>query len=74
MPRTDWVLALLLAGLTVATRLPFRARLLPTWDAVQFALALTEYDIVKHQPHPPGYVLYVAVVRALDAHGRPRSD
>jgi len=67
MPRTDWVLALLLAGLTVATRLPFRARLLPTWDAVQFALALTEYDIVKHQPHPPGYVLYVAVVRALDA-------
>jgi len=23
------------------------------WDAVQFALALNEYDVVKHQPHPP---------------------
>jgi hypothetical protein len=35
VPRADWGLALLLAGLTLASRLPFRARLLPTWDAVQ---------------------------------------
>jgi hypothetical protein len=50
MSRTDCTLALLLAALTVVSRLPFRARLLATWDAVQ--LALGKYDIVKHQPHP----------------------
>ena len=67
MPRSDWVLALFLGAVAVATRAPFRARLLPTWDAVQFALALGEYDIAKHQPHPPGYILYVTVARALAA-------
>lgn len=67
LPAADWGLACLLAVLTVLTRAPFRARLLPTWDGVQFALALTEYDIVKHQPHPPGYILYVAAARALQA-------
>jgi hypothetical protein len=63
MPRADWALALTVAGLTGATRWPYRARLLPTWDAVQFALALGQYDIVRHQPHPPGYILYVALGR-----------
>src|SRR5262249_31331666 len=43
----------------------FRARLLPTWDAVQFALALDHYDIAAHQPHPPGYILYVAAARLV---------
>jgi 4-amino-4-deoxy-L-arabinose transferase-like glycosyltransferase len=38
---------------------------LPTWDAVQYALALQEYDVVKHQPHPPGYILYVALARLV---------
>ena len=66
MPGADWGLALLLAGLTVATRWPYRARLLPTWDAVQFALALERYDVVRHQPHPPGYILYVALGRLAE--------
>jgi hypothetical protein len=65
MPRVDWALALGIAGVTVATRWPYRARLLPTWDAVQFALALERYDVVRHQPHPPGYILYVALGRLL---------
>jgi Dolichyl-phosphate-mannose-protein mannosyltransferase len=65
MPRADWALALGIAGITVATRWPYRARLLPTWDAVQFALALERYDVVRHQPHPPGYILYVALGRVL---------
>ena len=37
------------------------------WDAVQFALALSEYDVGKHQPHPPGYILYVALGRLVNA-------
>lgn len=67
MPRGDWALALGLALATVATRWPYRVRLLPSWDAVQFALALGEYDVVRHQPHPPGYILYVATARLVAA-------
>jgi hypothetical protein len=65
MPRADWTLALGLAALTLVTRWPYRARVLPTWDAVQFALALGQYDVVRHQPHPPGYILYVGLGRLV---------
>ena len=41
--------------------------MLYNWDAVQFALALREYDVAKHQPHPPGYLLYVALGRLVNA-------
>ena len=41
--------------------------MLYNWDAVQFALALHEFDIAKHQPHPPGYLLYVGLGRLLNA-------
>jgi hypothetical protein len=65
--RLDLACAALLALLTVASRLPYRARMLYNWDAVQFALALGEYDVAKHQPHPPGYILYVALGRLVNA-------
>jgi hypothetical protein len=54
------------AALTLLSRWPYRARMLYNWDAVQFALALREFDIAKHQPHPPGYLLYVALGRLLN--------
>jgi hypothetical protein len=63
--RVDYALAAALSLLTVLSRLPYRARMLYNWDAVQFALALHEYDVVKHQPHPPGYILYVALARLV---------
>jgi hypothetical protein len=65
--RYDLFCAAALAGLTIWSRLPYRARMLYNWDAVQFALALREYDVVKHQPHPPGYILYVALGRLVNA-------
>jgi len=57
-PHVDLALALGLAVVTLLSRWPYRARMLYNWDAVQFALALHEFDIAKHQPHPPGYLLY----------------
>ncbi len=65
--RCDYVLAAALGLLTVLSRVPYRARMLYNWDAVQFALALREYDVVKHQPHPPGYILYVGLGRIVNA-------
>jgi hypothetical protein len=67
LDRLDVLLAAALGCLTVMSRLPYRARMLYNWDAVQFALALREYDVVKHQPHPPGYILYVGLGRLVDA-------
>jgi len=55
-----------LAMLTLLSRWPYRARMLYNWDAVQFALALREFDVAKHQPHPPGYLLYVGLGRLLN--------
>jgi hypothetical protein len=66
-PYGDAAIALALAVLTLASRWPYRARMLYNWDAVQFALALREFDVAKHQPHPPGYLLYVLLGRLLNA-------
>ncbi|HEY7521594.1 MAG TPA: glycosyltransferase family 39 protein [Methylomirabilota bacterium] len=66
LDRLDLLVAAALAVLTVLSRLPYRARMLYNWDAVQFALALREYDVVKHQPHPPGYILYVGLGRLVN--------
>jgi len=55
----DALLALALFLLTIATRLPFRTHLLFNWDAANFAFALDGFDVTQHQPHPPGYPLFV---------------
>src|SRR3990172_2753208 len=59
-------LALSFGLLTVLLRLPYRLGVLYNWDAVQLALALKEFDVTKHQPHPPGYLFYVLLGRLLN--------
>ena len=51
--------------LAIATRIPFTSRLLLHMDSGQFALALEKFDITVHQPHPPGYFLYIMMGRVL---------
>jgi len=41
----------------------FRASTLSTHDAVNYALALKDYNIALHQPHPPGYVAWIALLK-----------
>lgn len=48
-------------------RLPFRAAVLVNWDAVNFALGLQAFDLLHHQPHPPGYIGYIALGRLVAA-------
>ncbi len=63
----DWhVQTLLFFVLTFITRLPFRSRYLFDHDSVQFALGLKNYDVYLHQPHPPGYFLYVYTAKLID--------
>jgi hypothetical protein len=61
--QTDVVIAAAFALLTIATRLPFRSHRVFNWDAVNFVLALRDYDVRLHHPHPPGYPVFVAMGR-----------
>jgi hypothetical protein len=62
----DFILPFSLFVITVVTRLPFMSKLLYSWDSVQCALALKKYDVTVHQPHPPGFFLYVMLGRLFN--------
>jgi Protein of unknown function (DUF2723) len=57
--------ALRAAAIATLTRLPFAARRLWDHDSVQFALGMERYDLAAHHPHPPGYPLYIALLKGL---------
>ncbi len=59
-------IAAALFALTLATRVPFVSGQLWAWDSVLYARALedgfhVDYVTATQRPHPPGYLLYVAV-------------
>jgi hypothetical protein len=58
--------ALVLIAATAATRFVFRSHYLYDIDSVNFALALKHFDPSVHQPHPPGYFLYVCLGRLME--------
>jgi hypothetical protein len=57
------------AALALLVRLPWAARRLWDHDSVQFALGVEKYDLAAHHPHPPGYPLWIAVLKLLAAVG-----
>jgi len=70
--RTSLHRAALLAGAATAVlRLPFAARRMWDHDSIQFALGVERYDLASHHPHPPGYPLYIAILKVLAACGVP---
>jgi 4-amino-4-deoxy-L-arabinose transferase-like glycosyltransferase len=56
----------LLAGAVAISRFAFRSRDLYDLDSVNFALAINRFDPRVHQPHPPGYFLYICLGRLLN--------
>lgn len=63
--RMDAIIAGAFALATIATRLPFRSHRAFNWDAVNFILALRDYDVRLHHPQPPGYPVFVAMGRVV---------
>src|SRR5436305_7465913 len=57
--------ALVAGAATALLRLPFAARRLWDHDSVQFALGVEKYDLAAHHPHPPGYPLYIGLLKLL---------
>lgn len=56
-----------LALLAVASRTFLAPRYLYHFDAANFALAMDEFNPALHQPQPPGYPLFVGLLRLLHA-------
>jgi hypothetical protein len=56
----------LLAALWLALALPhIDTRYSFDWDSSQFERGVRHFDIARHQPHPPGYPLWILALRAL---------
>lgn len=62
---------LLLAAVAGLVSLPLRwlctSDVPMSWDGVQYILAVEEFDVARHQPHPPGYYLFVWSARVVHA-------
>jgi hypothetical protein len=56
-----------LACLFLAAHLPFLPPGLEDIDSVNFALGVRDFDVARHQPHPPGYPVYIALSKASAA-------
>jgi hypothetical protein len=54
----------LIAAAYLAAHLPSLAPSLEDIDSLNFALGLRDFEPALHQPHPPGYPIYIALGRA----------
>ena len=57
---------MLLTSAVAITRFAFRSHYLYDLDSVNFALGMGRFDPRVHQPHPPGYFLYICLGRLLN--------
>lgn len=64
--KIDLFISAILVVLMLITRIPFISKYLYEWDSVNYALGFENFDIVHHQPHPPGYIFYVGLGRAIN--------
>src|SRR5687768_6786611 len=65
LPNPLWVAFIAIAYL--AAHLPFLAPSLEDYDSINFALGLRDFDPARHQPHPPGSPVYIALGRVMFA-------
>jgi len=57
----------LFALLFLAFHLPYLPASLEDLDSINFALGLRHFDVAQHQPHPPGYPVFILVAKAARA-------
>jgi hypothetical protein len=56
-----------LAALFLAAHLPALALLPADIDAINFVLGVRDFDVTSHQPHPPGYPVFIALGKLASA-------
>jgi hypothetical protein len=55
---------LLLALIFLALHIPYLPASLEDLDSVNFALGVRDFDVAHHQPHPPGYPVFILLAKA----------
>lgn len=65
LPGVDFLIAAVLAVVTIVLRLPYRTHYLFAWDSGTVALGTQNFDLLAHEPHPPGYILYVLTAKVM---------
>jgi hypothetical protein len=53
-----------MAALFVAAHLPFLPASLEDLDSINFAMGVRHFDVAHHQPHPPGYPVFIVAAKA----------
>ena len=66
MTRSLRFLALIVAVAFLVLHLPFLPPSLEDLDSINFALGVRDFDVAKHQPHPPGYPLFILAAKAVN--------
>ncbi len=51
----------LLSLVFLAAHVPLLPPTLEDIDSINFALGVADFDVAKHQPHPPGYPVFIAL-------------
>jgi hypothetical protein len=51
----------------LALHLPYLPKSLEDVDSINFALGVRQFDVAHHQPHPPGYPVYIAMAKVVHA-------
>jgi Protein of unknown function (DUF2723) len=59
--------ALALLLIFLAAHLALLPRTLEDLDSINFALGVRQFDVARHQPHPPGYPVYIALAKVSTA-------
>jgi len=73
--RKQLVIITLLVAVVCLSRIPVLSRCLYTHDSVNFALGIEDYNPATHQPHPPGYPVYIGLAKVLHLFARdPNTD
>ncbi len=53
------------AAVCAVTRLLAIARSLWDWDEALFTMAMRDYDVTMHHPHPPGFPVFMAMAKLV---------
>ena len=67
--RSHRLVIALLTAVVAASRVWGRARSPWDWDEMLFTMALDDFDVPNHHPHPPGFPLFIATAKVIRALG-----
>jgi hypothetical protein len=73
-PATRLRLASLLAAVFFSFHIPYLPASLEDLDSINFALGVRQFDVAQHQPHPPGYPVFIFVAKAANTVARTEAS